>query len=268
MYEFMITYLTVYGYFFNYNKIKHFLDKIINSFTLEKLTDMNSVTQFFSDIKSSWKLLWQSKMFKIHFVLTFVIFAVVTHYCTLYISVWETRKGTLLLDPLLHHITPRDFSIPIFCILHSAILLSAFFNLSTPKELLKGFQTYALLLIMRTAFIYFIPLEPPTGMIYLNDPVVGMFLNKVNIVTKDLFFSGHISSMCLFIYFSKIKFWKTYLKIVTPILAMLILWQHVHYTIDIIAAPFFAYICCRVIDVMNQRWEYGINKIEYRWQYR
>ena len=220
---------------------------------------MNSITQFFSDIKSAWRLGWNSKVFKIHFALTFIFFAVVGHYCALNISIWQTRRGTLLLDPLLQHLHPRDFSIPIFCIIHSAILLTAFFNLPTPKELLKAFQAYTILLLLRTIFIYAYPLEPPMGMIYLNDPVIGLIMNNVNIVTKDLFFSGHISTMCLFIYFSQNKIWKTYLKFVTPILALLILWQHVHYTIDIIAAPFFAFLCCKLVDILNERWEYGIN---------
>ncbi len=81
-------------------------------------------------------------------------------------------------------------------------------------------------------------------------------------VTKDLFFSGHISAMCLFVYFTDHKLWKTCLLVATPVLAMLILWQHVHYTIDIVAAPFFAFICCKLIDVVNERWEFGIDAIE------
>ncbi|MDB5227137.1 MAG: hypothetical protein JWN78_1330 [Bacteroidota bacterium] len=225
--------------------------------------------QFFRDIKTAWKSIWSSKIFRAHFFLTVVIFAVVAHYCTLYISTWEIRRGTSLLDPLLNMLTPRDFSVYIFCILHSAILLSLFFSLDDPKELLKAFQAYSLLLLLRTSFIYFIPLEAPKGMIYLEDPFVGFFLNSVHVVTKDLFFSGHISSMFLFIYFSHKKFWRTYLKIVTPILAALLLWQHVHYTVDIIAAPFFAFICCKLIDVLNERWEYGMGRIRFRrWQYR
>jgi hypothetical protein len=178
-------------------------------------------------------------------------------------SIWETRKGTLVLDPLLNHLTPHNFSIPIFCIIHSAVILSVIFNLTTPRELLKAFQAYALLLVMRTISIYAIPLEPPSGMIYLQDPIIGLILNNVNVVTKDLFFSGHISSMFLFIYFSQNKYWRSYLKFATPILAGLILWQHVHYTFDIIAAPFFAYLSCKLIDLLNERWEYGIDKIRY-----
>lgn len=200
--------------------------------------------------------------------MTITVFIAVIHYCTLYMSIWETRKGTLILDPLLNRIPPHDFSLPIFCIIHSALVLSLLLNLITPKQLLKAFQAYSLLLIIRTLCIYYIPLERPTGMIYLQDPITAFFLNNVNVVTKDLFFSGHISTMCLFMYYSPKKFWRSYLMFVTPLLAGLILWQHVHYTVDIVAAPFFAFATCKFIDVLHERWEYGVEKLEYPgWQY-
>jgi hypothetical protein len=221
---------------------------------------MREVSRFFMNIRISWKTLWTSNVFRMHFILTFVLFVVITHYCTWYMSVWETRKGILLLDPLLNHLPPHDFSLPIFLLIHSALFLSVFFNLDDPKMLLKAFQGYALLLIVRTICIYLIPLETPRGMIYLRDPFIAMMLNHVNVVTKDLFFSGHISSMCLFIYFSHKRSWRTYLKFATPVLAALILWQHVHYTVDIIAAPFFAFACCKLTDILNERWEYGMDR--------
>ena len=147
-------------------------------------------------------------------------------------------------------------------VLTCALPISVVLFLATPKKFLKGLQAYAILLFFRTLFIYILPLEAPKGMIFLQDPITAFFLNSVNVVTKDLFFSGHISAMCLFVYFSDNKKWKTYLMFATPLLAMLILWQHVHYTIDVVAAPFFAFICCKFIDVVNERWEFGLDNIQ------
>jgi hypothetical protein len=142
------------------------------------------------------------------------------------------------------------------------MLITLILFLKNPRLLLKGLQAYALLLSLRTVSIYLVPLETPRGMIFLQDPITAFFLNSVNTVTKDLFFSGHISAMCLFIYFSENKIWKTYLSIITPIVATLILWQHVHYTIDILAAPVFTYFSCKLIERVNEQWEYGIDNIE------
>lgn len=220
---------------------------------------MRVVTDFFGQVKSTWKSLWKLNYFKIHFFLSLLIFTAVIHFSCLYLSIWETREGTHIIDPLLSRISPRNFSGIIFGIVHSALLITIILKLNNPKGLLKAFQAYSLLLLIRTVIIYLLPLEPPKGMIYLEDPITGFFLNSVNVVTKDLFFSGHISAMCLFIYFTDNKIWKKYLTLVTPILAVLILWQHVHYTMDIIAAPFFAYISCKAIDKLNESWEYGID---------
>jgi hypothetical protein len=136
--------------------------------------------------------------------------------------------------------------------------------LAKPKTFLKALQACSLLLVLRTITVYLFPLETPHGMIYLHDPITGFFLNNVNVVTKDLFFSGHVSVMCLLIYFSTNKLWKTYLTVVTPVLALMIMWQHVHYTVDIIAAPFFAVFCCKLIEKLHQKWEHGIDRIDYQ----
>lgn len=225
---------------------------------------MKTLSHFFSEIKNAWKIHLQSNVFKLYLIFTILFFAITVHFCTTWISILECRNGLCFTDPIVNIFTPKKLSVQIFCIVHSAMFLSIFFNLPTPKDLLKAFQAYSILLILRTFFIYAIPLEPPVGMIYLNDPLTGVFLNNINVVTKDLFFSGHISAMCVFIYFSQNKLWKKWLIFVTPILAVMLLWQHVHYTIDIIAAPFFALLCCKFIDILNQRISFGIVKVQYQ----
>lgn len=214
------------------------------------------------EIKTTWSFYWKIKSFRTHFLFSLLLFAAVLHFSCMYLNVWEGRHGVHVIDPLLSRINPKNFSTAIFCIVYAALLISLFITAIHPKELVKAFQAYAILTLMRTIVIYFVPLEVPNGMIYLQDPISGFFLNNAtHTVTKDLFFSGHISVMCLFIYFTENRVWKSILLIATPVLAALILWQHVHYTMDIIAAPFFAFASCRFIDIMNERWEYGVDNI-------
>ncbi len=217
---------------------------------------------FFERMTTGWKALWDSKRFRVQFFMTFLLFALVIYFSSLYLSILEVRRGTLLLDPFLNRLPPKEYSLPIFCIVHSSLLISLILILLHPKAFLKALQAVSLLLILRTITVYAVPLEPPAGMIYLQDPITGFFLNNVNVVTKDLFFSGHVSVMCLLIYFSPNRFWKIYLTFATPVLALLIMWQHVHYSVDVIAAPFFALFCGKLIDKLNERWAFGVDNIE------
>lgn len=223
---------------------------------------MNLVQSFFLEMKTSWTSCWSNRFFRVHFFFSFFIFAFVIHLSCMFLSIWETRKGFILIDPLLSRLTPREFSTQIFALVHSSLLITLVLFLASPKKLLKALQAYALVLFLRTLSIYILPLEAPRGMIFLQDPVTAFFLNSVNVVTKDLFFSGHISAMCLFVYFTENRIWKTYLMIATPVLATMILWQHVHYSIDVMAAPLFTYLGCRFIDKVNETWEFGIDNIE------
>lgn len=223
---------------------------------------MRILSSYVNEVMNSWKSDWAVKGFRSHFYLTIFLFCSVLFFSCLFLSLWETRNGLVIFDPVLSRLHPREFSLPIFALVHSSMLITLILFLKNPRLLLKGLQAYALLLSLRTISIYLVPLEAPRGMIFLQDPITAFFLNSINTVTKDLFFSGHISAMCLFIYFSENKIWKTYLSIITPIVATLILWQHVHYTIDILAAPVFTYFSCKLIERINERWEHGIDNIE------
>jgi len=93
--------------------------------------------------------------------------------------------------------------------------------------------------------MYLVPLEPPIGIIPLRDPFVeGAFYDN-KVLVKDLFFSGHTSNMVLLTLFMDIKWIKIILVFASAAVAYLLLVQHVHYAIDIIAAPFFAYLAYR-----------------------
>lgn len=225
---------------------------------------MNVLSLFIEEVKTSWKQWWSVKNFKLHLLSTIILFGTVMYFSCLYLSIWEARNGIIIEDPLLNMLSPRDFSIPIFFIVHSSTIITFILLQKNPPLLLKAFQGYSIALLLRTISIYIVALEPPKGMIFLNDPITSTFLNSVHVVTKDLFFSGHISAMCVYIYFAQNNFWKRYLMFITPILAAMILWQHVHYTLDIIAAPFFTYLSCKLIEKLHEKSEFGIDNLSTR----
>lgn len=94
--------------------------------------------------------------------------------------------------------------------------------------------------------MYLVPLDPPIGIIPLRDPFVEGFFYDDKVLVKDLFFSGHTSNMVLLTLFMDIKWLKNILILASIIVGYLLLVQHVHYAIDVFAAPFFAYLAYRL----------------------
>jgi len=88
------------------------------------------------------------------------------------------------------------------------------------------------------------PLEAPPGMIPLDDPLVRL-LGPGKLLTKDLFFSGHTATLFLLGCAVPGRRSRILFFVCTAIVGISVLWQHVHYTIDVLAAPLFAYASFR-----------------------
>ncbi|MFM6943796.1 MAG: phosphatase PAP2-related protein [Bacteroidota bacterium] len=82
------------------------------------------------------------------------------------------------------------------------------------------------------------PLNPPAHLIPLQDPLSNYFYGT-SFITKDLFYSGH-TAIVLLIGFTSVNKWLKFIFIMLAIaIAFMVLSNHVHYTIDVLAAPFF-----------------------------
>nr|WP_255476794.1 sphingomyelin synthase family protein [Mucilaginibacter sp. AK015] len=89
--------------------------------------------------------------------------------------------------------------------------------------------------------IYLVALDPPKGLIHLVDPLTGVFYGN-NVITRDLFFSGHTSTLVL-IFLCLEKRTDKILGFISIVAVMaLLLVQHIHYTIDVVAAPVIVYM--------------------------
>ena len=109
------------------------------------------------------------------------------------------------------------------------------------ESLLRFIDAYIIMTLLRLFLILIFPLEPPVGLIPLRDPLSNTFYGST-FITKDLFFSGHTATIFLIVLSVDIKWQKVYTSIVVFILALLLIIQHVHYTIDVIFAFPFAYL--------------------------
>jgi membrane-associated phospholipid phosphatase len=108
------------------------------------------------------------------------------------------------------------------------------------------------LAIFRIGMMYTIPLEAPPGMIMLVDPVVRAFGDGPN-WAKDLFFSGHTSTTFLCALSVRSRALRLLCLGACLSVAVLILVQHAHYTIDVLVAPFVAFACVRLAHQLSAR---------------
>lgn len=155
----------------------------------------------------------------------------------------ESRSGMLLTDPVLDLLPSRNVSWLVFFILYSGAVLGLYSNSDKPVAFLLTLQSYVFVMLMRCLTLTLLPLEPPLGYVPLREPIVQMFFtHDGRIISKDLFFSGHMSSLLVLVYTVGRTEVRHVLIIFSCILGILLMVQHVHYTIDILAAPLGAWL--------------------------
>ncbi len=215
---------------------------------------VNTIRTYFNTIFTNWKIALQHKNIKYQFVLTMLSYIFLFKYCRIVMTIFENRKGTQISDPFLAHLPVIDSSNLIFVLTYTALATFILSNIINPVRFIKGLQAYSLLLIMRTITIYLVPLEPPIGMVVLKDTVSNFFMNSTSgsYIVKDLFFSGHVSAVVLFFFIAEHKIIKTKLLILAFVIGTLILLQHVHYLMDVVAAPFFSYLAIKIVALVNK----------------
>jgi len=151
------------------------------------------------------------------------------------------KAGILLNDPILNFFTPVDWSTAVFFILTVALLQTLIQYSNRPAVLMAGLATYCGVNILRAFTMYLVTLEPPGDMILLVDPISASLVYPEQAFAKDLFFSGHVSTMMVTVYVERNRF--LYLAKLggTALMALFLAWQHVHYSVDLIVAPFVTY---------------------------
>lgn len=193
-----------------------------------------------NDSALTWTEALRSRRFALLSVGTFCVLLASLLSLNSYLQFNEGRSGVALADPVLARLPALDLSWPIFALIYVTLITAITSLARHPRPLLIALQAYSLLAIVRIIMMYTIPLEPPAGMIMLVDPLVRIFGGGEN-WAKDLFFSGHTSTTFLCALCVQRRPFKLLCFAASATVATLVLLQHVHYTIDVLVAPFVAY---------------------------
>jgi hypothetical protein len=169
-----------------------------------------------------------------------------------FLSWVEHRPGVLLADPVLALIPPRDMTWLTFGLVYVGLLTTFALLLPHPRWLVLGTQAYALMVLFRMGVMAVTPLEAPLDTIPLRDPLVQV-LGTGEVLTRDLFFSGHTATLALLLFLAPSRASRRFFAVCTVLVAVCVLWQHVHYTVDVLVAPFFAYASRELVFARHRR---------------
>lgn len=177
-----------------------------------------------------------------------VVFVWFWYYGTRILPRIEKREGVHLDDPILSRFKPQNWTTTNIIMLNTSvacIMVESMMN-GTFRDVLN---THALTMLVRAISLYLVPLEAPRTIIPLRDPIVEIFLGRpVRPLEKDLFPSGHTLFVWVNLFWTKEPVIHSIYAISVPLMLIL---QHVHYTIDVFMAPFVAFGCTALVQALS-----------------
>lgn len=209
-------------------------------------------------MKKEWNTLWSNNRYLATWSILLLLVLVTLKLISVFLVYNENRVGGYMIDDwVLNMLEPADVSTLLFGITWVCIFGCLPITLRTPARAMIVFVSILVIGLLRCLSLYFVPLLPPEGIIPLRDTVLeGSFYDN-QVLVKDLFFSGHTANLALLTFLMDISWLKYILGVCTAIVAFLLLKQHVHYTIDILAAPLAAYasytIAKKTVDVIVEK---------------
>lgn len=213
---------------------------------------MEKLKKHFVEFIEAWKSALSEKSFRTKFIVSVILLAVSLFFLAKFLDYNEDRIGFSFVDPFLSLFHPIDLTWFTFLLIYGALVVGLIAMAKYPKRILIAFQSYTLVSSLRMITIFFLPLSAPPLIIPMKDPFVEFFGGGETML-KDLFFSGHTATMFLLALTAKHKKLKWAFVVFTIIVAACVLAQHVHYTIDVISAPFFAYTSYRISRLINKK---------------
>lgn len=220
---------------------------------------MTPLDYWFADFQFNWRKFFSKSRNVVSFILGLLYFVSVTFLFKFHLLELEQVKGVQLEDFLLERIPSYDVSLSIFVILYFTVFYTYIFLLAYPKILQIFIVFYATALLIRFLMLYLIHLEAPIGMIILSDPILSTSTYSGIAITKDLFFSGHMVAVLCSYFTIPNRFLKSIFLLTSVLTGVLLLIQHIHYTIDLLGAIIMVFLLYRVYfrkQWLNSKYSY------------
>jgi len=202
-----------------------------------------------SKVTDRWRNAWKIHAFKEQSLVTLAGVIVALVLIRVFLDYVETRPGVVLPDPLVPLLPAVDLKWITYSVFYSGILFGLISLLLYPFALLLTLRALVVLIVLRIVFLFLLPLDPPAGHIPLIDPFIQPPDQPP--LTRDLFFSGHVATLALLGNTARWRDMKIIFFSTAVVVSVLFLFQHVHYTIDLVAAPCFAYVAYGVTKLIT-----------------
>jgi hypothetical protein len=203
-------------------------------------------------VSGLWRAAWRTRNFRLRVIVTVPAVILALFALSRFLLAVECRVGATIPDPVLRLFAPRDVTWLTFGFIYAGLILGLVVLSRYPERCVLAFQGYAIMVVFRIMAMALIPLDPPSTMLALKDPFVETFGTGTPL-TKDLFFSGHTSTLFLLTLVMPTKNARRLFVVCVIGVAACVLLQHVHYSIDVFVAPFFSYAALVVARKVNSR---------------
>jgi hypothetical protein len=190
--------------------------------------------------------------FRVELIFTALLLAAALAGLASFLRGIEERPGAVLNDPVLASGSPVDLTWLTFLLIYGSLVAAVVTLAPRPRALLLAVQSYCVMVAFRMLAMWVTPLDPPPTMLPLVDPFVEFFGTGTTL-TRDLFFSGHTATLFLLGLTSRGRVWRWFFFLCTAGVAAAVLLQHVHYGVDVLCAPFFAYGAYRLVLFVRSR---------------
>lgn len=198
-----------------------------------------------------WKSFWLSPKGKTYLWIAIGAFACMFVSVIFTLAYVEQRTGFVIEDWSLDILgKPIDFSVAIFSITYFAMVYAIWTNVKRPKIFLHMFITYAIMQLSKCLVLLLVPLDPPTNILPLSDPILETLFYGGNVNLKDLFFSGHVATVCIAGIYARGHLMKIVFFVLAITLGFLMAQQRVHYIVDAVAAPLFVWFAFRMSSLI------------------